>query len=228
MRFQTTLLPLTGLLTLTSAHFDLLQPPSRGSNHDKSTQYPCSGLPPSKNRTQVALSGPEISIALKMGHDRSAVQVLLALGSDPGTNFNITLVPTFGQTGLGDFCLPTVKISEKTLGRKLSEGLEATLQVVTNGDPSGGLYNCADIVFTSKVTASAPSNSCKNGTGVSATDFSGSARSRNANESTANGQPQRSGSGDGNQKKPKGAAASVQAATWGVFGAAILGAAALL
>ncbi|EER43837.1 expression library immunization antigen 1 [Histoplasma capsulatum var. duboisii H88] len=234
MHVQMHLLPLTFLLTLASGHFDLVEPRSRGSDHDKLAEFPCGGLPASSQRTQVSLTDPELNIALKMGHDHSAVQVLLALGSDPGTNFNITLVPTFAQIGLGDFCLPDVELSEEKLGTRLTEGMEATLQVVTNGDPTGGLYNCADLVFTASASDDSPDGSCKNGTGVTASPFPTSVGRINANESTANGERQGGsggGNGDNNQggKNPSGsAAASLQTAAWGVLGVAVLAAGALL
>lgn len=133
--------PLISFLTFTSAHFKLDVPPSRGFNEDTLGSFPCGGQALSSSRTQIPLSKPEVFIALEMGHDQSAVQVLLALGNDPGSHFNITLVHTFGQTGLGAFCLPNVPITEAVLGAPLRDGLNATLQVVTNGDPIGGLYN---------------------------------------------------------------------------------------
>lgn len=50
-------------------------------------------------------------------------------------------------------------------GLNISDGTQATIQVVTNGDPDGGLYNCADIIFSS--TATNPDSSvCKNATAV--------------------------------------------------------------
>jgi hypothetical protein len=75
-----------------------------------------------------------------MGHDETAVEVLLALGNDPSTNFNITLRPTFRIEGLGEFCLPHVVFDESVLGTNITDGMNATLQVQSNGDPSGGLY----------------------------------------------------------------------------------------
>ena len=72
-----------------------------------------------------------------MGHDETAIQILLGLGDNPGDNFNITLVPTIRQEGLGDFCLQGVSLPTD-IG--ITDGTNATLQVVTNGDPTGGLY----------------------------------------------------------------------------------------
>ena len=53
-------------------------------------------------------------------------------------------------------------------GMDITEGMNATIQVQTNGDPDGGLYNCADITFSASVATPA-SDVCKNGTGVTAT-----------------------------------------------------------
>jgi hypothetical protein len=78
---------------------------------------------------------------MTMGHDQTALQVLLGLGNDPGNNFNISVLPLMRQVGLGDLCLPNVRLDETVLGVAPTDGMNATLQVVTNGDPSGGLYN---------------------------------------------------------------------------------------
>lgn len=124
-------------LPLAAAHFNLDFPPARGFDEDKLPTFPCGGQDKiSGNRTSVPMSS--FSIALNMGHDENAVQVLLGLGSDPGTNFNITLLPTFREEGLGNFCLRSVSVPTE-MG--VTDGMEATLQVITNGDPNGGLYN---------------------------------------------------------------------------------------
>ena len=52
-------------------------------------------------------------------------------------------------------------------GLNITDGMNATIQVQTNGDPDGGLYNCADITFSASV-AGPDSGVCVNGTGVSA------------------------------------------------------------
>lgn len=147
MFFSQSLVVLTSLLSLSTAHFVLSDPPARGFSENQQINFPCGGQSVSKSRTKVSLEDALISIALEMGHDQAAVQVLLGLGNDPGSNFNITLVPTFRQIGLGDFCLPRVRFDEELLGVPLEDGMNATLQVVTNGDPSGGLYNVSHSVF---------------------------------------------------------------------------------
>jgi hypothetical protein len=91
------------------------------------------------DRAKVPLSG-SIPIDLKLGHTQTALTVLLGLGNDPDTNYNITLHPTFGVQGAGEFCLADVEYDAKIIGVNVVNGMNATLQVQSNGDPSGGLY----------------------------------------------------------------------------------------
>lgn len=129
----------TALLTLpllTTAHFTLRFPTQRGAADTESSEIaPCGGLPVSSTRTSVSLTS--FPLALEMGHDESVVQVLLSLSSNPESEdaFNVTLERTFGQTGLGDFCLPDVMVPEG-----VKEGDIGTVQVVTDGEGGGGLY----------------------------------------------------------------------------------------
>lgn len=73
-----------------------------------------------------------------MGHDESNIQVLIGMGNNPGSAFNTVIKPTFSETGLGAFCIEGIEIPASAGAR---EGMNATIQVVTNGDPEGGLYN---------------------------------------------------------------------------------------
>lgn len=131
---------LLSLAPIVAAHFHLEYPISRGFDEDKLPTFPCGGMPQSSNRTQVSISAGSFPVALKLGHVQTAVEFLLALGSDPGTHFNITLHPTFRVQGLGEFCLPHVVFDESVLGTNVTDGMNATLQVQTNGDSGGGLY----------------------------------------------------------------------------------------
>ena len=95
------------LLPLVTAHFQLLSPAARGFNEDVLRTFPCGGQDnPSLNRTEWPLSGGPVQ--LLMGHDQAAVQVLLGIGNNVGSNFNITLIPTIQEEGLGKFCLGDV------------------------------------------------------------------------------------------------------------------------
>lgn len=134
------LLTVSLLTSLASAHFTLDSPPARGFDENQLTTFPCGGQKSiATKRTTFPLAGGPIQ--LTMGHDRSTVQVLIAVGNDATDAFNTILVPTTQEEGIGKFCLSDVKIPE-TLGVK--GGDNATIQVVTNGDPIGGLYNVRD------------------------------------------------------------------------------------
>ncbi|KAL8839641.1 MAG: hypothetical protein Q9170_001647 [Blastenia crenularia] len=179
---------LSCLASLASAHFTLDSPPARGFDEDQLVNFPCGGQNTvSSNRTPFSLAGG--SIQLTMEHDRSAVQVLIALGNDATDSFNTVLVPTTQEEGFGKFCLRDVKIPE-SLGVK--EGDNATIQVVTNGDPTGGLYNCADITFSSN---NASTSECTNGKGVTSTQYSGKSSNANGTDSTAATTSSASGTG---------------------------------
>ena len=125
------LLPLTTL-----AHFSIQSPAAREGDEAGQGDFPCGGgKTVSPKRTQYPLTGGPIQ--LDLGHDESLVQVLLGLGNDPGVNFNITLLPTIQEQGPGDFCIGAVNIPEGVA----KDGLNATIQVVTNGESTPGLYN---------------------------------------------------------------------------------------
>ncbi|KAI9733389.1 MAG: hypothetical protein M1834_003473 [Cirrosporium novae-zelandiae] len=173
---------------LASAHFKLDFPTSRGFDEDLLVNGPCgSQNTPSSNRTLIALTSSgsaSFPIQLTMGHDEAEVQVNLALGNNAvaASRFNINLVKTFEEEGLGAFCMKDIEIPSSL---NITDGTNATLQVITNGDPNGGLYNCADLTFTTATASAATYTSCKNNTGVTATPISGAVV--NANGSSSSG-----------------------------------------
>jgi hypothetical protein len=120
---------------LASAHFHVLYPIPRSDVDDSEATGPCGGFPVTVNRTSVPMTN--FPVALEMGHDRSVIQMLLSLGNNPGDNFNITLERTFQQQGEGAFCLPHVNVPQNL---NITDGTNATLQVVTDGEGGGGLY----------------------------------------------------------------------------------------
>ncbi|BCR89674.1 putative GPI anchored protein [Aspergillus chevalieri] len=224
------ILSLAALTPLVAAHFKLDYPTARGENEDTMTTFPCGGLARSSERTKVSISDGSFPVAVTMGHTQTAFEVLLSLGNDPSTNFNVSLVPTFGARGLGSLCIPHVAFDEDILGVNITDGMNATVQVQSNGDPTGGLYACADIQFSSSTEYSNPS-SCKNNTNVAAAPFTGEAAQRNANESTANGGAQSGGSSTSDSDSAStstGGAVALQTAAWRMLGAAVVGGMAVL
>lgn len=220
------LLSISTALLPVSAHFSINYPAGRDTSAENLGNGPCGGSDaPSAERTRVSTTS--LTVDLEMGHDQKAVQLLLGLGDNPGSNFNITLLQTFRQEGFGQFCLRDVPVPSDV---GIVDGTNATLQVVTNGDPIGGLYNCADITFTTG-TVDSPAQ-CANGTGVTASPFPSEAANRNANESTSEGQPQ-DGSSSENGNPTSSTTGSAGTATgeataarvgWVMLGAAVLGA----
>ncbi|MCJ1368690.1 hypothetical protein MMC16_007835 [Acarospora aff. strigata] len=217
---------LTALLPLVSAHFSLNYPSARAGAHDTQGDFPCGGQNTvSPNRTLWPTKGGPIQ--LKMGHVKSAVQVYLGLGNDVGSNFNVTLVPIFQEQGLGEFCMSDVTMPSNL---NIVDGQNATIQVVTNGDPTGGLYNCADITFSSG--AAAPP-ACTNGTGVSAAPYTGSAKNANETGATSTASTSAaSGSAPSTSSSPSSshtaAAARAELASWAIVGGMMVGAVALI
>ena len=107
MRFVIQLLFAISLfLTTSNAHFELKSPPGRVGDEKKQGEFPCGGSNvQSGDRARFPLSGGPIQ--MDMGHDRSLVQVNLALGSVAvdGSAFNVNIVPVIQEEGLGDFCI---------------------------------------------------------------------------------------------------------------------------
>lgn len=99
------------LLPLALSHFTLESPKARGFDEVKLVNFPCGGQDTvSATRIPWPLAGGPIQ--LNMEHDQSIVQVLLALGNNPGNNFNIVLQPTLQEQGIGNFCLGNVVSGE--------------------------------------------------------------------------------------------------------------------
>lgn len=217
---------LGALLPLASAHFKLIYPAARGFDEDNLPQFPCGGQNTvSSNRTQFPITGAPIQ--LLMGHTAAKVQVLMALGNDPGINYNITLLPTFQEKGPQNFCIGAGAL-QFPAGLNITDGMNATIQVVTNGDPSGGLYNCADITFTSTpLTAAEYSADCQNSTGVSAEALTSAG---NANQSTTDATNSAASSGSSSatasaaSSAATGSKASTGAAAQATFAGFALGA----
>ena len=122
----------------------------------------------------------------------------------------------------------------------IKDGDNGTIQVVTNGDPSGGLYNvcwllspchlnranlirspqCADVTFSS----SAPMGGCTNGTGVTAASYTGSNKNANGSDSSMTSA---SGTGTTTTASPSptsGAGLSIELGLWSVVGAVLVAA----
>ncbi|RVX66533.1 hypothetical protein B0A52_09818 [Exophiala mesophila] len=229
------LLALLALPLLSSAHFELSFPPARDDDDTNQGTWPCGGHDAVSERTSVALTGFPVSVEL--GHTENLFQIVLSIG-DEGDNFHHVILPTIQEFGPGDFCLPNVVIPSDL---NITDGTNGTIQVITNAHSGGGLYNCADITFTS--TEPETPSSCTNGTGISAVPLAADVYT-NANETTDDhdGHGDSSASASSTDSTPSSTASSTESAApaetgnyanmltagWGVIGAAVLGAVALL
>ncbi|KAF3069828.1 hypothetical protein GL218_07787 [Daldinia childiae] len=148
-----------------SAHFKINYPTWRSDTFNEALNYsqwtyPCGGVPDGVgNRTEWPITDGAVQLTLH--HPWTYLFVNVGLGSSV-TNFNMSFTPDLmNVTGQGGFCLPSLSVP-----MKVSDGTNATIQVVTSGDSGSALYNCADIVFRS--SAKVPAGVCKNDTGMSA------------------------------------------------------------
>lgn len=202
---------LAAFASVASAHFNLDYPAARGFDEDTLSTFPCGGQDTvSTTRAAWPLTGGDI--ALTMGHIDANVEVLIAIGNDVGSAFNTIIKQTFKETGLGAFCMTGLTLPS---GLNVTEGTNATIQVITNGDPDGGLYNCADITFTAG--AAPASGVCTNGTGVTAATAT---IATNANVTEADGTTT-SGSASASSTAKTGSAAGLKAGMAGLMGAGL-------
>ena len=129
---------LSSLALEASAHFQLAYPPSRGDNDQTQATSPCGGLDtPSSARTPWGIHGGQLKFVA--GHDEADTAVYLAVGNNPqAKDFTIILADEFLQIGLGTFCWNDLAVPSLS---SISDGVNATIQVVQAGHTSGGLYN---------------------------------------------------------------------------------------
>ncbi|KEF58527.1 uncharacterized protein A1O9_06453 [Exophiala aquamarina CBS 119918] len=224
------LLALLALPLFASAHFELSFPAPRGNDDENQATFPCGGYDQTQNRTRVSMTS--VAVAVELGHTENLFQIALAIGNDVGDSFNTIILPTIEEFGPGEFCLAAIPIPADL---NITEGTNGTIQVITNSHDGSGLYNCADITFTS--TSPEEPSSCTNGTGISASPLVGSAYV-NANESSSHEGDHASSSAapsgtaasatGSSTPTPTGNYASMLSVGWGLLGAAVLGGVAML
>ncbi|KAF1937804.1 hypothetical protein EJ02DRAFT_355969 [Clathrospora elynae] len=215
-----------------TAHFHLLEPTWRGDSFVAPASqwtYPCANVNETTdiaNRTLWPSSSG--SILLNGSHPHALTTINLALGSDV-TNFNISLVNTFNQTGAGVFCFKETGKANLEAGFKAAgysgsgdariEGLMATVQIIQAGASGGALYNCADIVFNSKAQLLSD-DECKNGTGVSGVEIenvSGNATQAESPSSSGSAAPAGSTGAAGRLSPVVGSGMLAAVLAWGLL-----------
>ncbi|KAH7075508.1 hypothetical protein BKA63DRAFT_442432 [Paraphoma chrysanthemicola] len=204
------------LLPLSLAHFTLDWPSSRTKAENTAENFPCGGADtPQSQRTDFPINGGPLQ--LNMGHDQTNVAVYMAVGSNPGSGFSVVLRPQFQVQGLGNFCIGQVSVPS---GVNVSDGTQASIQVISNAHSGGGLYQCTDVTLrTATLSQSDYDSHCKNNTGIaiSQENIPGNPNGTNTASPSASGSRAAA-----SPSATPGAASHVKAASWaiGVVGAA--------
>jgi hypothetical protein len=98
------------------------------------------------NRTEWPVDGG--SLVFKPHHPWAYTFVSLGLGGDNTTNFNITLVEGFNQTGNGTFCFPKISLPADL---SVTDGTNASIQVVQVNERGSALFNVSALSAPSQI-----------------------------------------------------------------------------
>ncbi|KAM3083739.1 hypothetical protein ACMFMG_002148 [Clarireedia jacksonii] len=158
----TALLGLAAVVSQTSAHFLLDYPATAGKfDEDTEASAPCGGVTvdfSTANITDFHVGGDVI--ALTSGHPQVTYLFRATLNDTTANNWT-TLGSPVQQSGLGDYCQPSITVPSSFAGSRGVIGVAAD-------SPDGILYQCAAVSFVAG-TASATPTACKNATNVKAT-----------------------------------------------------------
>ncbi|KAF7891727.1 hypothetical protein EAF00_008029 [Botryotinia globosa] len=178
---------LSFLSSIVSAHFSIEYPPPRGDSFlppASQWQYPCANINTTENRTLYPTTS--FPINLDLHHRWTYVFINLGLGINGSSNLNISLTPSpLNTTGSGYLCLSDFDLPS---GVTIEDGMNATIQVVTVGESGSALYNCADITFSSNVTAlkaSDNSTQCPTTPGITVTTLTDASKTTNTTSSAS-------------------------------------------
>ena len=121
---------LLALASVGSAHFLLNYPQSLGFIDDSEDESPCGGtdIKFQDNDTVIATGG--FAVALRSTHPEA--QWLYRATTDQQAPFNWTnIVPVIEENGLGDFCLPMLKLPDSFANKT---GLIQVIQGAADGE----------------------------------------------------------------------------------------------
>ncbi|KAK1756453.1 hypothetical protein QBC47DRAFT_413007 [Echria macrotheca] len=148
-------------LSTVNAHFVLISPPSlEGTtvDEDKEGNAPCGAdTADLSKKTTNSFHVDGDFIALLSGHPQINYLIRGTL-EDKGSGNWTQLFPIFTQSGLGNFCEPSVSVPKEWAGKKGIIGVVADA-------PDGTLYQCAVVNFVAG-SNSPPAGSCTNGSTV--------------------------------------------------------------
>lgn len=215
---------LVALLPFASAHFQLTWPANRGFVARDAPKFPCGGFDTVKTpRTDFPINNSPIQ--LTMEHPQTNVAVYIGIGENVNGAYNTVIRRQFTVEVLGSFCVGGISLPSSL---NVSDGTPATIQVVTNGDPEGGLYQCADVTLrTASLSQSDYNSHCTNQTGskITAENVQGNPNGTSSDHSGHSSQT--SAGAAATTTSSRGYAAHQTAASWvmgaiGVAGIALL------
>jgi hypothetical protein len=113
------ILSLSALTTLTTAHFLLNYPPTLGFDDSIEGTSPCGGFPVVFNSSDVQVQVDGFPIALRSTHPEADWLFRATLSQQEPFNWT-NLLPVVHETGLGDFCIPDSKSQPNSQTRPVS------------------------------------------------------------------------------------------------------------
>ncbi|KAI6367526.1 hypothetical protein MCOR25_004891 [Pyricularia grisea] len=177
------------LASSASAHYSLLTPTPLGSDDDGEASGPCGGYTPDFSKNTVSdfhVGGG--NIGMRLGHPQ-AIWLFRGTLDQTGQKNWTQLFPHVTQSGLGNFCEPSITAPESWVGKNGLIGVVAKAE-------DGLLYTCAAVKFVSGV-ATLDSNNCKNGSAEAQLNGQDSQLSPLATLPTTSGNTTVSGTGIG-------------------------------
>jgi hypothetical protein len=123
------ILSLSALTTLTTAHFLLNYPPTLGFDDSIEGTSPCGGFPVVFNSSDVQVQVDGFPIALRSTHPEADWLFRATLSQQEPFNWT-NLLPVVHETGLGDFCIPDFKVPAEFTGQT---GLLQIMQEAADG-----------------------------------------------------------------------------------------------
>ncbi|TLS30279.1 hypothetical protein PpBr36_02185 [Pyricularia pennisetigena] len=143
------------LASSASAHFSLLIPKPLGTDDAKQGSGPCGGYTAdfSKNTVSDFHVGGS-NVGMRLGHPQ-AIWLFRGTLDQTGQNNWTQLFPHVTQSGLGNFCEPSISAPESWVGKNGLVGVVGKAE-------DGLLFACAAVKFVSGA-ATLDSGSCKNG-----------------------------------------------------------------
>ena len=122
-------LSLLALGGLAAAHFELKYPKSIGFSDDQEDQAPCGGFTPDFSKTLVDFHVGGEALAMRLTHQQSN-WLFRATTDEKAQSGWQQLFPIVMQSGLGDFCEPSVKAPESWVGKK---GVVSVVSLAVDG-----------------------------------------------------------------------------------------------